>query len=180
MNIGSTVITKFARVKKVNQFVKWSCSPYQKKNGDMATNFYRVKKHAPVVIGAWVASFYVLNTVKSKDIPSERKPPLIISTVITDLFGMTFGYVLNSWIEDFMKVMEPVYKKSIEDEKLKYTLGQQKTLMQGFKAIVPLFAFTLSLRFLAPVLATPIADKFNKFLIKHNIIADPEKSKMAR
>lgn len=176
MNIGPTVVTRFARLKSVDKFVKWSCKPYQKKDGEMVTNFYRVKKHAPAAIGAWFAAFYVLNTLKSKEIPPERKTPLAINTVINDLFGMTFGYVLNNGIEKFMNAMQPVFEEAIKDKKYKYALEQQKTLLQGFKAIVPLFAFTFSLRFMAPVMATPLADKVNKFLIKHNIIADPQKN----
>lgn len=47
------------------------------------------------------------------------------------------------------------------------------TLKGGIGLMMGLFAFTFVFRYLGPVVATPAADKVNKFLIKHKLIKDP-------
>lgn len=93
-----------------------------------------------------------------KAAPKNADKALILDSAaknIANKFGAN-----NKVVENFVKLAQG------HSEKI-------TTLKGGIGLMMGLFAFTFVFRYLGPVIATPVADKVNKFLIKHNIIKDP-------
>lgn len=134
------------------------------------SNLSKLKANIPAIQGVWIAGFYVTNTLKSKDIPEERKTPLAINTIFTTACGTIGGYTISKPINKFIDALYNRFNLAVTENK------DKKTLIKGMKSIVPLVSFALAYRYLAPVLATPAAAKINKYLIAHNIIKDPDKA----
>ena len=154
-------INVLSKVPQLQTAVKWASK-------DGGRNLDKLQKHLPAIEGMWISLFYVLNTMSSKKIPDERKTPLAINSLFSGIFGAAGGYVLTDRVFKLSKIMQ-------ERAEIIYKADPAKlaTIQKGLKAVVPLFAFTFVFRYLSPVIATPIADKINKFLIKHKIIKDP-------
>lgn len=160
------------------------------------TSLKTLQKHFPPFIGLLVGGGYIYNINKSKKIPEERKLPLTINSIFTSAVGIIGGYYFNPKVDSFAdtltkRVVEALNNdhiknsenlknvtdamKEAEKVKLKDTI---KMFKSGIKAAVPVIIFALTLRFFAPVFATPISDKLTKYLIKKGFIKDPaEKNK---
>jgi hypothetical protein len=157
-------ITKLAKGCESSKFFQKLAEP---KNLAMA------KKWMPGIFGLWISGFYVLNNLKSKKIPQERKTPLLINDVITTTFGFVGGLVLSEKIFKFKDAM----LKNFEKANSALKPAELNILKAGLATLIPLVAFTFMFRYIGPVIATPLADKVNKFLINKGIIEDPEKAK---
>lgn len=157
-------INVLAKLPPIQSAVKWASA------GD-AQNLAKLQKHLPAIEGMWISLFYVLNTMASKGIPKERKAPLAINSVLTGIFGATGGYLLTTQIFKLSSFMQKRAAVIYQADPAKLA-----TIEKGMKAVVPLFAFTFVFRYVGPVLATPLADKINKYLIKHKLIKDPKAS----
>lgn len=129
-----------------------------------------LKKHLPALSGAWITGLYILNTHNSKKISDERKLPLQINNIFCGLIGILGGYSLSPIVRTFIKSVE----EKLIHQLPTMELGEQVLLKKGINSMVPLFVFAFTFRFLAPVVATPIADKVSNFLIKHGYIKDPK------
>jgi len=133
----------------------------------------KLKSHLPGILGLWVTGFYAQSILNNKDIPKERKTPLFINNIFCGAFGTGAGYyvaaAMNKFNEHFVPRFETVLEKQkVSTERIKDLKGALK------HSLIPLVAFTFAFRYLAPVIATPLADKVNKYLIKHNLIKDPK------
>ena len=93
-----------------------------------------------------------------KAAPKDANKALILDSVATNIANQVGTN--NKVVENFVKLAQN------HSEKI-------TTLKGGIGLMIGLFAFTFVFRYLGPVVATPAADKVNKFLIKHNIIKDP-------
>lgn len=159
----------------ITSFANWSpvkgAVNYCAKDG--GKNLVTLKRHLPAIVATWISAFYVLNTYQSKKIPEERKTPFAINTTICSIIGIIGGYAMEPGVERFVKALAERMEKVLPNLEKK-ELGLIK---EGLAASVPLFLFTFTFRFLGPVIATPLADKINKFLIKHGYIKDPEAKK---
>lgn len=92
--------------------------------------------------------------------PKDTEKYQIISTVADDIAKSSKGN--EQVVRKFVKLVQAHTDKI-------------STLKGGIGLMMSLFAFTFVFRYLGPVVATPSADKVNKFLIKHKIISDPKK-----
>ena len=146
---------KYPTMRKI---VNWASKSSEIKSG---RNLEILKKHLPAWAGIWYAGFYVLSILKSKDIPEERKRPLVINSIFTAIAGVLGGYALSGFIERFAGALEKRFEKIIAND------SEKILLKKGFKSVVPLFAFSAMFRYICPVISIYVADKINKFLIKH-------------
>jgi len=140
---------------------KFTTSPEAQKN------ISSLRKHLPAVFGLWISGFYIQNTIRSKAIPEERKTPLVINTLFTGAVGAAGGYAINGAVTKFADALTPRFEKFIASH------PEKEVFKTGFKAIVKAISFTFAFRYLAPVLATPVADVVNKYLIRNKMIKDP-------
>jgi len=169
-----SILTRIARNEKVDRVVHWAASDSGKfnKNNESITNLQILKKHLPPLLAACFTSYYIANTAISKKIPEERKPIFITNHVLTGIIGITGGYALNDWVDRFSEALTKRF------EKVNTEIPEKDIIGKGLKSMVPLLAFAFTVRFLGPVIATPLADKTYNFLVKHNILkAEQNKQK---
>lgn len=136
-----------------------------------AGNLQALKKHLPAWVGIWYAGFYVLSILKSKDIPEDRKRPLVINSIFTGIVGALGGYALSGFIERFAGALEKRFEEIIAKN------PEKILLKKGFKSVVPLFAFSAMFRYICPVISIYAADKINKFLLNHKSGKEPANNK---
>ena len=131
-------------------------------NGNPVSNLTVAKKHIQAGIGAAYTLLYFINGYRSKDIPPDRKRTLLINSTLCGIFGIAGGYALSGILDSAKDKIAKTFDKVIVDH------PQKELLRKGFVSIVPLLGFTLIFRYFAPVIATPMADKISKFIVKHN------------
>ena len=130
--------------------------------------------HGPNVHGAFIASCYLINTKRSKDIPEERKTPLIINSIINASLSVAASYSIMGMTKGLKDSF--VTKVFNEAKKMPYDKSLLSKMPDHAGFVYNIFISCLLFRYITPVIATPMADKVNKFLIKHNLIktAKPE------
>ncbi|MDD3012450.1 MAG: hypothetical protein PHC34_01960 [Candidatus Gastranaerophilales bacterium] len=171
------VLTRIARNEKVDRVVQWAAKESVKVNKEnkhikidkesqqvTVTNLQTLKKHLPPILAACFTSYYIANTVVSKKIPEKRKPIFITNHILTGIIGIAGGYALTDWVKRFSKTLGERF------EKINAEIPEKDIIVKGLKSMVPLLAFAFTVRFLGPVIATPLADKVYNFLIKHNLL----------
>ena len=137
-------------------------------------NLKRLKTHLSAVFAAWFGILYNFCIYNEKGIPKERKNTLVINSTITTTLGIVIGYALdkmidkpmNRWGDKFEKILDETYGKNSE---------KKVVILKGFRSMIPMLAFVFACRFIAPVIATPMADKVSKYLVKQKLIKNPEK-----
>jgi len=133
----------------------------------------KLKAHLPGILGLWITGFYAQSILRNKDIPKERKTPLFINNIFCGALGAGAGYYVSAAMEKFNKHFLPRFEKVLRKQKLDETKINSLKGAMGH-SIIPLLAFSFAFRYLGPIIATPLADKVNKFLIKHKLINDPK------
>ena len=184
VNISSPMLEKaiakgmnqIAQTDKVNRFIEWGAKESTKKDllgKTINNNNAKVVPVMAALLPIWISSFYVYSNIKSDKIPKERKTPLLINDVIICLFSTIAGVTVSKLFDAMQTTMNNNLKTVIKD------IEKQAQLKQGIKQMMAIAAFTVVFRYLGPVIATPLADKVNTFLIKKGYIEDPEKGKKA-
>ena len=113
------------------------------------------------IAGIWLSGFYAFRTMKDKSIEPERKETLMWNMLITTALATIGGYTIDKGLNKFIKNAQNIFEAK-----------HGSALGKSFRSMCSLAIFTFMYRFLSPIVATPLADKFTKcFLHK------PEKNK---
>lgn len=155
MNISR--LTEIAITKPLKKYENWAVKEIASKK---ITNFEKVKKIYPpafLLFGGFVQGWFLY---KSKDMPKERKIPLVLNLGFNDAIALLGGALTSKHTNIFKN-------KMLERAKILYAEHKNKAmLINGIDAAVPFFVSALLFKYIGPVLATPLADKANNFLIK--------------
>ncbi|MGD9581920.1 MAG: hypothetical protein AB7V50_11150 [Vampirovibrionia bacterium] len=181
-NVSAIAITDIANTGALKKFADWSARESGKVdrfNREMTNFEAKLIPTMSAVLPIWISSFYVFSNLKSKEIPKERKIPLLINDIIicafSTLAGFTVVKLFNTMELGMKERVKELLMKTCKDQE---TYNKQKSMYQkGIKQMMFIAAFTFVFRFLGPVIATPLADKVNKFLIKKGLIEDPSVKK---
>jgi hypothetical protein len=171
-NILARGINTLAHSKPIKGIADWSTKP----SGvhDMfdreKTNLYgKLYPKMVLALPLWISSFYILSNLKSDKIPMERKVPLLINDAITCTFSTLASLTVAKVFDSMKEIMDKQMKAVVP--------GKYDKMAGGLKVMMGITAFTVVFRFLGPVIAPPLADKVNNFLIKKGWIPDPAKAK---
>ena len=134
----STILTNFANKSNVKRYCEWANKPKVDKY---------LNNGFPLVESAYVTSLYCIDIKASKDIPEERKNPLVYNSLICMVAGMFGGITLNKLI----KPIENDVVKNLE----KMDIKKVTHVIAGIRIILPLLLTSLCLRFIVPIAATP-------------------------
>lgn len=182
LNIGSPAMEKWtargmnqlANAGKMKKFAEWGANNSSKVdllNKPISNLNAKVVPAMSALLPIWISSFYVYSNIKSDKIPKERKTPLLINDIIICAFSTVAGFTVSKLFDAMKTTMNNNLKTVVKEAK------DIARLQQGIKQMMAIAAFTLVFRYLGPVIATPLADKVNTFLIKKGYIEDPEKAK---
>lgn len=169
-------------------FIK-AAKPIEVNNKTVIYYDYKLKKHLPNALAVYITGIQGINIIKSKDIPKERKTPLFINLLFGSVFSLTGSYMLCNSIQNFKNSVIDKFEDVInfKEKKISNNLAQkirriyytEKNILNidkvnkmkgGLNAAVPIIIAALMFRFIGPVIATPVADKVNNFLIKKGYI----------
>ena len=131
----------------------------------------RIVPAMTALLPIWISAFYVYSNLKSEKIPREHKIPLLINDIIVCTFSIIAGFTIAKLFDAMKTGMNYNLAKVVSDPQ------KVKMLQGGIKQMMAITAFTFVFRYLGPVIATPLADTVNNFLIKHKLIDDPKKHK---
>lgn len=98
---------------------------------------------------------------KNKDIEKERKPALQYQNIICGIAGATLANKVNSSIQ---KHQAEIIKALNSNKNIK----NPESLINGLKIAMPMIVFTSIIRFLIPVISTPISSKIHELQENRN------------
>jgi hypothetical protein len=128
------------------------------------TSFDKLQKHWPnafMLLTVGAGQTYMI--YKSDDMPKKRRIPLIINNVITCSLSILGAIIID-------KRTEKLKDKFIERAGVLFKDEQKAIIQNGIKVTIPLLVSSLLYKYIGPVLATPITDKVNKYMVKHGMI----------
>lgn len=103
------------------------------------------------IIATSAYSFFIQN---NKNLEDERKPALHYQNIICGAVGIFIASKVNKSIQKHQDEIIKILNKN-------KTLHRPDKLINGLKIAMPVMIFTSVVRFLIPVLATPISAKIN-------------------
>lgn len=99
---------------------------------------------------------------KNKGIEKERKPALQYQNIICGVAGATLANGVNNKIQKHQaKIIEALQKNK--------TIKNPEGLINGLKIAMPVVVFTSIIRFLIPVISTPISSRMEEYKQKHKL-----------
>ena len=170
VKILSTPIKALEKTRVVRKWEDYLSKEITTKSGEKILRLNKLQKHLPGVLGLWITGFYAQSILNNKDIPKERKTPLFINNLFCGAVGVSAGYGVKAAINKFEERFIPRFEKVLEKQGLSPDKIEKLSKVGLHHSLIPLLAFSFAFRYLAPVIATPLADKVNKFLIKHDLI----------
>ncbi len=99
---------------------------------------------------------------KNKTIEKERKPALQYQNIICGVAGAILANGVNSSIQKHQA-------KIIEELKKDKSIKNPEQLISGLKIAMPLIVFTSIIRFLIPVISTPISSRMHEMQDKRKL-----------
>ena len=146
-----------AKSNTINKFVDWAT-----KND--AANYEKLKEIYPpafmlLTVGV-VQTGVILN---SDDMPKKRRIPLALNNTINCLISLAVGLITAK----YSKKLTATFVKRAEA-----VLGskEKEQIIKGIGTAIPIFVSGLLYKYIGPVLATPITDKVNKYMVKKGMI----------
>lgn len=109
----------------------------------------------PVGETAIATGLYAYNIHKSKTIEDERKPALHYQNLICGVAGATLANGINKSVQKHQNGI-------IEALKRNKSIKNPESLINGLRIAMPVVIFTTIIRFLIPVISTPISSKINE------------------
>ena len=114
----------------------------------------------PVGETAVATGMYAFFIDKNKKIEKERKPALQYQNLICGVAGATMANGVNKSIQKHQAEIIKVLRK---DKNIRNPEG----LINGLKIAMPVIIFTSIIRFLIPVISTPISSRMHEMQEKH-------------
>lgn len=111
--------------------------------------------------GIIISGFYIYNTAKSKKIEKEQKRPLMINmalvTAMSTVAGLFIDKAAKAKVEQFTNFFEKHNAGKLSEKAI-------DACKKGIQPAATLLIFTTIYRYLAPVVATPLANKISNSL----------------
>lgn len=105
----------------------------------------------------------------SDDMPKERRIPMALNNVINCVISFVGGLAVDKYFEKLKYQLMDRAKLLIKDEK------RAKTMINGIDTAVPVLVSAFLYKYIGQVIATPVTDKVNKYMIKHGMVDYSEK-----
>ena len=170
------MLTSIANSKIIQKGVNWAVKTSKNaipKQGEklLPTNYDKIQKYYPLIIGTWVGIVQSFLTYNSNDMPKERKVPLAINIAISDFIGTVGSLLINNKVNKFTERVQNRLDKLPMEE------AEKNHLKNGAKTAVPFAISVIMFRYIAQVAATPLAEVVNSYLEKKGIIKYDNKNK---
>lgn len=146
-----------ANLNTVKSFVNWAT-----KND--AANYKKLQKYYPtafmlLTIGIGQTGFILA----SDDMPKKRRIPLALNNTINCLISLAGAALIA-------KHSEKLTNKFVERAKVIFPKERHDQIVNGIKTAIPMTITAFLFKYIGQVIAIPITDKVNKYLIKKGIV----------
>ncbi|MCQ2957330.1 MAG: hypothetical protein MJ180_00335 [Candidatus Gastranaerophilales bacterium] len=115
------------------------------------------------IAAIWGTCFYIVNTIRNKEIEPERKPALCTNMALVALLSALASTSIDKFSKPIFDAMMKIHKTKMGD-RLNYNCQNAWDLLRR------IITATIAFRYLGPVLATPAADKLVKLFGKQQPI----------
>src|SRR5574344_2476160 len=127
------------------------------------TFYKKLNNNLPILETTIATGCYSVAIQKSNTIEKDRKPALHYQNWICGASGIIFGASINKVVDK--------YKTSIcKNLENKTNIYKLHNVIKGVQVAIPLIIFSTLLRFIAPVLSTPISTYIERIRRKHENI----------
>lgn len=160
------LLTSIARSKPIQKFEEWALkeTPSKSNPAKKVTNYSKLQKIYPPLGALFAGIVQGACLYSSKDMPKERKLPLVLNIANNDIIALIGGALISKRVDKFLDKME-------DRAKVIYYKDPKKLIyLNGIKTAIPFFISAVLFKYIGPVLATPLADKTNKILVKKGLI----------
>ena len=147
-------------------FENWAIKerPIKNSMSKTVTNYTKLQEIYPTVAMLLAVSSQTAFIYNSKDMPKERKIPLLLNNLINCVLAVAGGLLINKQVT---KLVDKVLKRA----NIVYASNPNKAnLTNGIKTAIPFLVSAVMFKYIGAVLATPLADKANRFLVKKGIV----------
>lgn len=103
--------------------------------------------------------------LKSDDMPKERRIPLALNNIITCAIALVGGLLTDKHTE---KLKDRIFKRA--ESVFAKDSAKLSKMQNGIKTTVPLVISTFLYKYIGQVIATPLTDKVNKYMVKHEMV----------
>lgn len=156
------ILKSIANTKAVSKFEKWALTqkPDKKSPTGEILNYEKLQNAYPITVMTFGAVVQSVFLYREKEIPKERRIPLVLNNSINAVMSLIGGLLLNKSVNKYTD-------KVVERANVLYEHHPNKAiLINGIKTAIPFIIPAILFRYVCPVLATPLADKANNFLVK--------------
>lgn len=146
-----------ANLNTVKSFVNWAT-----KND--AANYKKLQKYYPtafMLLTVGVAQTGVI--LASDDMPKKRRIPLALNNTINCLISLAGGIITDKYVD---KLTDTFVKRA----EATLICKEKEQVIKGIGRAIPILASGLLYKYIGPVIATPLTDKVNKYLVRKGII----------
>lgn len=160
------VLTYVANTKTMHRLEDWAVreTPLKSNPTKMVTNYSKLQRVYPTIFMLFTMGAQTAVIYNSKDMPKKRRIPLVLNNIITCVLAVIGGLLMSRPTTKLLDIM-------LKRANILYEHNPNKAfLVNGIKTAIPFLIPALTFKFLGPVIATPMADKANNFLIKKGLI----------
>jgi len=153
---------RIANTNTMKRVINWAVP--KDVSGTAKTNYDTLQKIWPtafMLLTVGVAQTGVI--LNSDDMPKKRRIPLALNNVITCAISLLGVLVTDRYTDKLMNKFANRAKVIFKNEK-------QERMVNGIKTGMPILVSALLYKYIGQVLATPLADKVNKYLVKKEMV----------
>lgn len=162
--IVTNALKQIANTKTMDRVINWAVKESSaKKAAESVSNYDRLQKFYPtihMIIGVGVQTAFIY---KSEEMPKKRRIPLTLNNIIGGIIAIIGGLAID-------KPTNKLVEKMVQRAKVLYPLENQTVMLNGIKTAIPYIIPALMFKYVGAVLATPLADKANNYLIKKGLV----------
>lgn len=129
-----------------------------------SANFKKLEKYYPtafMLLTIGVGQTGVI--LASDDMPKKRRIPLALNNTINCLISLAGGLITAKYTTQ----LKDTFVKRAENV---IVSNEKEQIIKGIRKTVPILVSGILYKYIGPVLATPLTDKLNKYLVKHKMV----------
>lgn len=170
-NFTNKLFLKLAELKPLKSFIDWSTKETYKKNifgqNILSKNTEKLTQLLIISFSAILQTNYIVNIIKNKDIPKERKEALCVNNALTFVIptigALTLDKAVNKLSKRFENYLKSINKNNISEEAL-----------SGVHAAKSLLIFSFMYKFASTIIALPIGEKITTYLRQKGIFSEEQ------
>lgn len=163
----TSLLTNLYNTKTAQKYADWALKSkdiVQNGKTKSVSNYDKLQKYVPIAFMAWIALAQSFFISKNKEMPKERKVPLMLNEIFSCAMGVVASLLLSGPIskltEKFIDRAEIIYKEN----------PQKEILRNGIKTAIPAAITVTLFQYVFPVIATPMATQATAYLKKKGMV----------